>query len=418
MKSVSLDHLRHRGMQNIRIDFRFDDQLIQCAKASGAKWSQTNRCFYVENTAENLQKLFSVFKEKAWVDITKLKARQELFPKTILQKTRAAQKNFSKLSGEASARIKEFGNYLTGIRYSDQTAEIYVDMVRSFLGFCSPKKIEEITVADVERFNYEHILKNNYSVSYQRQVVSALKLFYERVPDCQLKIEDLERPRRSFRLPTVLSEEEVMSILKFTPNIKHKSILACLYSSGLRISELLNLRIPDIDVERMQIRVVRGKGNKDRVVGLSKMFLIILKRYAEGYKPVDYLFNGEDGGKYSPTSVRKILKNACDKAGINKKVTPHVLRHSYATHMLEQGVDLRYVQELLGHSRPETTMIYTHVTKKKLTSIRSPLDVILANTADMSEQSINEETRGLFLGAGKPDRKELPEVRLSGENNG
>ena len=376
-KTITLDHLRHRGIQNIRIDFKFDSELNELAKSLPARWSYSNKCWYLENTEENVKRIFFVFKNKAWVDITKLKARQELFPKTIKQKTIAAQKNFSKLPKETEEKINEFKKYLTSIRYSDRTVENYVDMISSFLGFHAAKPVEQIINADVEKFNYEHILKNNYSVSYQRQVISALKLFYSRIGIKALRMDELERPKRSYRLPTVLSAEEVMSVLKCIPNLKHKAIIACIYSSGLRISELLNMQIKDIDVDRMQIMIRRAKGNKDRVVGLSKMFLIILKRYAEAYKPVDYLFNGEDGGKYSAESVRKILRRACIKAGITKKVTPHVLRHSFATHTLESGVDLRYVQELLGHSRPETTMIYTHVTQKKLTSIKSPLDIIV-----------------------------------------
>lgn len=402
MQTITLNHLRHHGIQNIRIDFPFNNELNEIAKSIPARWSSTHSCFYMENTEENLKKIFSAFNGKARVDATKFQARQELFPKTIIQKTNAAQKNMSRLSKETLEKINNYKRYLKSIRYSERTVENYVDMVSSFLGFCAPEKIEEIVKEDLERFNYEHIVKNNYSVSYQRQVVSALKLFFARIPNRKMNISELERPQRSFRLPTVLSEEEIMSILKFTPNIKHKCILACLYSSGLRISELLNLRIRDIDVQRMQIMVRKGKGDKDRVVGLSKFFLIILKRYAEAYKPVEYLFNGEDGGKYSAESTRKILRRACEKAGITKKVTPHVLRHSYATHMLENRVDLRYIQELLGHRSPNTTMIYTHVAKKKLSEVKSPLDIIL-------EKQIFEQ---------KQIGKEHQMVRLSAENNG
>lgn len=410
-KTILLDHLRHKGIQNIRIDFPFDAGLNETAKSIPSTWSFTHKCFYLENTPENVQKIFSVFKNKAQVDATRLNARKELFPKTIKQKTIAAQKNFSRLPGETREKVNEFSNYLKSIRYSERTVENYRDMVASFLGFHAPKKIEEITNEDVEKFNYEHILKNHYSVSYQRQVISALKLFYSRVPGRKLKLYELERPQRSYRLPTVLSAEEVMNMLKCIPNLKHKAIIACIYSSGLRISELLNLQIKHIDVQRMQIRVVKGKGDKDRVVGLSKMFLIILKRYAGAYKPVDYLFNGEDGGKYSAESTRNILRNACRKAGIKKKVTPHVLRHSYATHMLENGVDLRYVQELLGHKKPETTMIYTHVTQKKLTSIKSPLDVIMDNL----DLEIGDSP-ALLIEPNKEDNKRQ-ELRLSAENS-
>jgi site-specific recombinase XerD len=388
MKTITLDHLRHKGIQNIRIDYPFDRELNEFSKSAGAKWSYSNKCWYLENTKENLQKLFASFKGKAWVDMTRLKAKEELHLKTIVQKTRAAQRNMLRNQPETVKQISEFKKYLLGIRYSERTVEHYVDIVASFMGFHAPKKAEQITNTDVEQFNYEYILKNNYSVSYQRQAVGAFKLFFERIQGRLLKLEQLERPKRSLRLPTVLSETEIVSILKNSFNLKHKSILACIYSSGLRISELLNLKVNDIDIDRMQIRIVKGKGDKDRVVGLSKMFLILLQRYAESYRPKDYLFNGEDGGRYSETSVRNILQAACKKAGITKKVTPHVLRHSYATHMLENGVDLRYIQELLGHSRPETTMIYTHVAQKKLTNVISPLDAIAEKRSKATDNGL------------------------------
>jgi site-specific recombinase XerD len=406
-KTITLDHLLYKGIQQIRIDFKFDSKLNELAKSLPARWSYSNKCWYLENTQENIQKIFAAFKGKAWVDITKLNERKELFPKTILQKSRAAQFNMSKLSPGLQEKTGDFKMYLTGIRYSERTIDNYMDMLCSFLGYNSEKAVEEITNADVEKFNYEFIIKNQYSASYQRQLVSVLKLFFGRMPGSKLEIGKLERPQRSFRLPTVLSETEVIRILKSIPNLKHKAIISCIYSSGLRISELLNLQLKDIDTHRMQIRIVKGKGDKDRVVGLSKMFLLVLQHYVADYSPKDYVFNGEHGGRYSETSVRNILRAACNKAGIRKKVTPHTLRHSYATHMLENGVDIRYIQELLGHSRPETTMIYAHVAQKKLVNIKSPLDLIV-------EKGENKEENELYALKGGSDNPPLP-LRLSGE---
>jgi site-specific recombinase XerD len=407
MKTITLDHLRHRGIQNIRIDYPFDVELNEAAKFAGARWSFSNKCWYLENTRENVLKVLSAFKGKAWVDINRLKEREELFPKTILQKSRAAQFNMSRLNPLVVERTGDFKKYLVGIRYSEKTIDNYMDILRSFLGFNYEKPIGAITVEDVEKFNYEFIIKNQYSVSYQRQLVSVLKLFYGRIPESKLEIAKLERPQRSYRLPTVLSETEVIRILKSIPNLKHKAIISCIYSSGLRISELLNLQLKDIDTHRMQIRIVKGKGNKDRVVGLSKMFLLVLQRYVADYNPKDYVFNGESGGRYSETSIRNILRAACLKAGVRKKVTPHTLRHSYATHMLENGVDIRYIQELLGHSRPETTMIYAHVAQKKLVNIKSPLDMI----AEKGENG-TENPQDLVKG-GSDNPQHL--LRLSGE---
>jgi site-specific recombinase XerD len=251
-----------------------------------------------------------------------------------------------------------------------------MDLARLFLGYYKQKKIEEITNEDVERFNYEVIIKRHYSSSYQRQLMGVLRLLFKRKRGIQLNMETIQRPRSEYTLPEVLSQEEVLAIISRIDNIKHRSIISLLYAAGLRISELINLKISDIDSNRMQIRIAGAKGKKDRYVALSDKILVLLKNYYTEYHPQVYLFNGQDKEKYSDESIRQILKEACRKAGISKKVSPHTLRHSYATHLLENGVDLRYVQELLGHSRPETTMIYTHVTQKTMISIKSPFDLL------------------------------------------
>jgi site-specific recombinase XerD len=150
--------------------------------------------------------------------------------------------------------------------------------------------------------------------------------------------------------------------------------LILIYSAGLRRSELINLKVSDINSERMVINIIGAKGKKDRVSLLSENILQLLRKYYKEYKPKKYLFEGARGGKYSSTSVVKILKNAAQKAGIRKNITPHMLRHSFATHLLEQGTDLRYIQELLGHNSSKTTEIYTHVSKKAIGNIRNPAD--------------------------------------------
>lgn len=175
-------------------------------------------------------------------------------------------------------------------------------------------------------------------------------------------------------MPKVLSKNEVKKILDSCSNIKHYCILLLIYSAGLRRSELINLKVSDINSERMIINIIGAKGKKDRISLLSENTLKLLRKYYKKYKPVNYLFEGMNGGKYSPTSVAKILKKATLKAGLQKNVTPHMLRHSFATHLLEQGTDLRYIQELLGHNSSKTTEIYTHVSKKAIAKIKNPVD--------------------------------------------
>lgn len=218
------------------------------------------------------------------------------------------------------------------------------------------------------------------STSYQNQSINAIKFYYERVCGGSRKIYLIDRPREETYLPEVLSEEEVKAILDATENLKHKALLMTIYSAGLRVSEATNLKIKDIDSQRMQIRVEQGKGKKDRYTLLGKKTLEILRKYVKEYKPLNFLFEGTKGESYSPRSIQMILKNSVRKVGISKHVSVHTLRHSFATHLLEAGTDLRYIQSLLGHESSKTTEIYTHITKKGFDQIINPLDRLEINS--------------------------------------
>lgn len=213
-------------------------------------------------------------------------------------------------------------------------------------------------------------------VVYQRYQSFHDGFYYEKVLGGRRKFYFIERPQKERRLPVVLSEEEVVRLFEVTENLKHKCLLMLVYSAGLRISEALNLRIKDIDSQRMQVQVRNAKGGKDRHSLLSESLLPELREYFQLYQPKDYLFEGESGGAYSGRSAQSVLRQAVRKAKIRKRVTLHTLRHSFATHLLEKGTDLRYIQTLLGHNRSKTTEIYTHVSSKALGEIKSPLDSI------------------------------------------
>lgn len=229
----------------------------------------------------------------------------------------------------------------------------------------------------VEDYTVNYIVKHHYSRSYQRQFISALKILQQLLPQQFLPQEKLDAPKRLLALPTVLSASEILDILRQIENTKHRAIVSLLYGGGLRIGELLSLRVANIDFDRMEITIHMGKGNKWRTVALGEKLAQLIENYILEYSPKDLLFYGEQGREYTATSVRSIIKRAVQKSGIKKRVTPHTFRHSYATHLLEQGVDLRYVQLLLGHSRPETTQIYTHVTKNELLKVQSPFDSMI-----------------------------------------
>ena len=238
------------------------------------------------------------------------------------------------------------------------------------------KPVDEINNRDVEKYCEDILAAYNYSVSTQRQFISALKHLVQVYPKSQICHLELTPPRRSSSVPLVLSKEEVIALLRCTRNLKHRAALGMIYSAGLRISELINMTLADIDFSRRQVFIRQGKGRKDRVVILAESMLPLLRNYLGSFRPKKYFLEGEDGDKYSATSVRAFLKRSCSAAGIRKRETPHTLRHSYATHLLENGIDIRYIQELLGHSRPETTMIYTHVASQR-TCCRSPVHLTM-----------------------------------------
>lgn len=218
-------------------------------------------------------------------------------------------------------------------------------------------------------------MNNNLSASYQNQIVNAIKLFFKTVLDTKIEIDKIHRPKRAKVLPNVLSKEEVKLILNAHSNIKHKMMLSLIYSCGLRCGELLALKPVHIDSKRNIVLLKNSKGKKDRVTPLSPKILEMLRDYFKLFKPDIYLFEGQRIGEpYSEKSLQSVLKQALQKTGITKPVTLHWLRHSYATHLLESGTDLRYIQELLGHNSSKTTEIYTHVSTKSIQQIKSPFD--------------------------------------------
>ena len=268
----------------------------------------------------------------------------------------------------------EFVEKLKELRYSPLTQKSYKAHFEEFINFYHKYDIQRIDEKMIVAYLRYLVTVRKVSTSYQNQSINSIKFYYERILGGQRKIYTIDRPRTEKTLPTVLSEDEVVSILNSIENIKHKAIMMTIYSSGLRISEAINLKINDIDSKRMQIRVEQGKGKKDRYTLLSGKTLEVLRKYFREYKPRVWLFEGQKGEQYSARSIQAILKFALSKTGISKHVTVHTLRHSFATHLLEHGTDLRYIQSLLGHENSKTTEIYTHITTKGFDQIKSPLD--------------------------------------------
>jgi integrase/recombinase XerD len=281
----------------------------------------------------------------------------------------------SRVTGkEALEGIERLRNYLEEKRYSKRTIESYLSNLQLFFKYFHDRDPADLDEQDISEFIDDHILKLGYSASYQNLVVSAIKLYYTIAEVRRFDLNSIERPRRSRSLPKVFSKEEVMKIFSVTRNNKHKLMLWLIYSCGLRRSEVTNIRLTDLDRERGILHIREGKGKVDRMVPVSQKIWEKINIYIKSYHPGEYLFEGQTGGRYSVESVYSVFKRSLKRAGIRKDVGVHCLRHSYATHLHESGLDIRYIQELLGHKSTRTTEIYTHVSRRNLFAIRSPIE--------------------------------------------
>lgn len=269
---------------------------------------------------------------------------------------------------------EEFKAKLIEMRYSQSTLKTYTNSLEEFINYYHKYDLKNIDETMIIAYTRHLVTERKVSASYQNQAINAIKFYYERVLGGQRKFYFLERPLAEKTLPIVLSETEVAAIIKVTENIKHKAMLMVAYSGGLRISEVINLKIKDIDSDRMQIRIEQAKGKKDRYTLLSAKTLAVLRQYFLEYKPKKWLFEGQKGEAYHPRSLQMVLQQSAKAANIKKDISMHTLRHSFATHLLENGTDLRYIQSLLGHSSSKTTEIYTHITTKGFDQIISPMD--------------------------------------------
>jgi site-specific recombinase XerD len=276
-----------------------------------------------------------------------------------------------------SELLHRVGDALTVRGYSPRTRKVYLGHLRRFLEWCGggDPQLPADPAREGEAYILDLIQQRGISRSYQNQVVSALRFLCESVLEQPRMALRIPRPRKEHHLPAVLSPEEVGLMLRKTRNPKHRALLMLLYSAGLRVGEVVRLAPADLDVERGLLRVQRGKGRKDRYTLLARRAAEAVKLYRDAYPTDRWLFPGARSGRHLTTrSVQRIVKNAAAGAGIAKHVTAHTLRHSFATHLLEGGTNLRIIQDLLGHQSARTTQIYTHVARSMIESVRSPLD--------------------------------------------
>ena len=377
MKTITVKQLNHRQEERLALYFDFDNELTDRVKTlPGRKWSRTLACWHIPYQNDFQEYLSRCFCDSALLTFPEEKAQQV------------------KLAGIRSNKPipEEYTNLLKRRRYSSNTIKIYTHFFYHFINYFNEKEAKDITEDDILAYMNHLVINKKISTSKQNQVVNAIKFYYEKVLDQEKKEYWIDRPRKELRLPYIISEEEVMAILNTIDNIKHRALVELLYSAGLRVGELIKLRKTDLDFQKSIIFVRQAKGKKDRMTILSKNTAGLIQQYIRQVKPVYWLFEGPGGKPYSAGSVNKIIHRACKKCEISKGVHAHTFRHSFATHLIEQGTDIRYIQTLLGHSSLKTTAIYAHVSTRLLNKIQSPLDRFLAdkerNNNDLTKETI------------------------------
>jgi integrase/recombinase XerD len=373
LQNITLRHLYFNEAKYIGIQF-YPHKVVQALikELPEPKWSKEHNMVCIKNTPQNLTAIFNKFKGVAWVNCSYFFKNRAInaYGEEHGDISWVAKRQLSKDYRPCPA---EFLQKLSIKKYSSSTIRTYVFYFEKFINHYKGAEVNALNETHIRSFLAE-MVKSKASSSALNQAVNAIKFYYEIVLDMPNRFYEIERPNKEHKLPKVLAKEEVVAIIANTRNIKHRCIIELLYSAGLRRSELLNLKISDIDSKRMMIRVEGGKGNKDRYTLLSEKVLIDLRQYYAASRPKNYLFEGPGGVAYSPRSIEHILKRACEKAKIVKRVTPHMLRHSFATHLLENGTNLRDIQTLLGHNSLKTTEIYTHVASNAFSTIKNPLD--------------------------------------------
>lgn len=380
METVTIYHLKHRGKDCFQFYFRYPSEIkSSIQQLRGTRYSKTYKSYYIVAAETDVRKSIAELRRKGIeVDTRYISEALKLLEQPAILKAYRAK------------ALNDYRDYLRGKRFSQNTIKTYGSFIAEFIRMFELEPHTKISNQQVRQFVEWKVKTGPFAISTHRQFISAIKHFAASMGDTEMEPELLERPSRSKYLPVVLSKEEVIDLLRATRNLKHRTAIALLYSSGLRIGELVSLELRNIDIDRRQVFVKNGKGRKDRMVVLAESFLPLLQNYLVTYRPKRYFIEGHHGGMYAPGSIRSFLRQSCKYAGIVKRVTPHTLRHSFATHLIEDGVGLRHVQDLLGHAKPETTMIYTHVATMELLKIRSPLDSALIALSQSDKKQLNQ----------------------------
>lgn len=392
MEHITLTAFIHHHQESIGIHFT-KNKLIEriIRKQHQATWSKTNSCWHIPLSKNGYNALLEDLKCCATIDNSKLKSyllqKQKVRnsipikvtkptsnPEISKNKTPVSELDLSKSNLLA---LEQFIETLKLKSYSTSTIKTYRNEFMQLLHLLNKKPVADLSANDLKRYMAFAMEKQGISENTAHSRLNALKFYYEQVLGKENFFWEIPRPKKAMQLPKLLNESEIRRLFNSLTNKKHKAMLFTAYSAGLRVSEIVNLKITDIDSGRMQILIERAKGKKDRYVNLSPVLLDILRQYIAAYKPRPkvFLFESDINRTAYPTrTVQQIFSNAKKMAGIKKDVGIHSLRHSFATHLLDKGTDIKYIKDLLGHFSIKTTERYLHVSKKQLVNIISPFD--------------------------------------------
>ncbi|MDZ7879822.1 MAG: site-specific integrase [Saprospiraceae bacterium] len=349
-EKITYELANHKGKDVIFIRFDYDLELIgQIKKLVGVKWSQTQKAWYVVDTPQ--------YRSQFGLQV-------DLVGKEVLS-------HIDVVNQPALNRLIET---LQLKAYSPSTLKTYRNEFAQLLYVMKDKCVDDLDAERLRSYFLYCINTLKLSENTLHSRINAVKFYFEQVLKREKFFFDIPRPKKPSILPKVIHVEDIKKLFEVTTNLKHLTMLKLCYGMGLRVSEIVNLKVPDVDSKNMQVFIERAKGKKDRYVNLPETVLVPLRAYYLEYKPKKYLFEGQYGDLYSIRSAQKVFKNALEKAKINKVTGIHSLRHSFATHLMEYGTDTKFIQELMGHADIKTTMRYLHVSNQSIKKIISPLD--------------------------------------------
>ena len=386
----------HRGMQVLSMYAPNQEPFNTLVRQLNATYSASKKMWWLPFEKQVVNTAYRAFKGSAWVDYSALKVEEKGTEWETVANDKRAFNGVKTEKGIASAgkqnktvalkndawteEQKEamwaMANKMKLMRYAKRSFDMYGYRFKQFLAAHPTQNPRDITIEQIKHYVLKLVQKKGYAATTQKQLVAGIQFYYVKVLNRPREQYDVPTPRKEYKLPVVASEEEIVRLLVAAKNLKHQCIIGLIYSAGLRRAELTGMRIVDIDFDRGQVMIRAGKGKKDRLSLLSQRISVALQRYLKEYQPSYWLFEGRQRKQYSGENIGAIVSKACKAAGIRKKISPHVLRHSFATHLMDKGTDTRHIQKLLGHASLKTTAIYTHVSKKDLNKIVSPLDRI------------------------------------------